>query len=80
MPHDMHGEHFCAVVSCDGWMFALTWNAGIKDEPAELWALVQSNIYMNAEATARKTTQVHNFWNTSVMRNRAVLAVGSIIT
>lgn len=50
----MHGEHFCAVVSCNGWMFALTWNAGIKHEPAELWGLVQSKNKMNAEATAKK--------------------------
>lgn len=55
--HGMHGEHVCAVVvSCNGWMFALTWNADIKHEPAELWELAQSKYKMNADAPARKAT------------------------
>lgn len=59
---------FCAVVSCNGWMFALTWNADIKHE---LRGLVQSENKMNAEATARKTTTSLQFME-HPMRNRAV--------
>lgn len=55
VPHGMHGDHFCAVVSCNGWMLALTWNADVKHEPAELVAGAEQK-QMNAEATARKTS------------------------
>lgn len=79
MPRGVHGGQFFffffffrAVVSRDGWMFALTRNADIKHEPAALWGLVQSKNKMNAQATARKTAQAHNLWDTFGMCNRAV--------
>lgn len=44
---------------CNGWMLALTWNAGNKREPAELRGLVQKQ--MNVGVTARKNEPNEQF-------------------
>lgn len=53
-------------------MFALTWNADIKHEPAELWGLVQSKNKMNAEATAKKRDPSPQFMEHLHDANRAI--------